>query len=538
MKWPIIHNGRIRLDIFTVMLSLTALVADPDLELRVVVPGRGGALTEQVLWVHNTELPDPAPYVREHEVVLTNGLWLDRTGPADFVERVVRAGAAGIIFGLRVEQRDTPAALAEACREAGLPLLEISIAVPFTAVTRAAAAIQARGRQNALMSLVRRGDELTSALSRGDGASGVLAVLRREHELPLVVVDRMGRELAAAGAELDAGQLRAAAEALTSRPPPLETELGAGTRAALFPVGAIGDADAALLCLRPSAELTQEERDALEQTARYLSLEVARHQAVQAIEMRFAVELLDMVLSGAQRVAEVPGRLRAFGVDPDGPLTVLALAFAGDDDTATWAGMAEAVTDFLLADGLPAVVAAGSRDVVAVLPWRSGTQSPAALAPRLAAAVSHRFGGRRVVVGLADPVSGAAELRTPLSRSREACRVLRGRRGGPVAASFAELGSYRLLLESHDEQWRHTFADALLGPLREHDRARDGDLEATLRVFLDHDGQWAPTAAALFVHVNTLRNRLAKVTELTGRDVGRTADRVDLFLALEAGQSG
>ncbi|WP_181776736.1 PucR family transcriptional regulator [Amycolatopsis pittospori] len=517
------------------MLTLESLVADPDLELRVVVPGRDGALAEQVLWVHNTELPDPGPYVREHEVVLTNGLWLDRTEPAEFVARVIRAGAAGIIFGLRAEQRDTPAALAEACRETGLPLLEISVAVPFTAVTRAAAAIQARGRQNALMSLVRRGDELTSALSRGDGASGVLAVLRGEHDLPLAVVDRMGRELASAGAELDAGQLRAAAEALAGHPPPLEADLGAGTRAALFPVGAIGDADAALLCLRSAAELTQGERDALEQTARYLSLEVARHQAVQAIEMRFAVELLDMVLSGAQRVAEVPGRLRAFGVDPDGPLAVFALAFAGDDDSATLPGMAEAVTDFLLAEGIPAVVAAGSRDVVAVLSWRAGAQS---LAPRLAAAVSHRFGGARVVVGLADPVPGATDLRTPLLRSREACRALRGRRGGPVAASFAELGSYRLLLESHDEQWRRTFADALLGPLREHDGARDGDLETTLRAFLDHDGQWAATAAALYVHVNTLRNRLAKVTELTGRDVGRTADRVDLFLALEAAQSG
>ncbi|WP_410660087.1 PucR family transcriptional regulator [Amycolatopsis sp. lyj-112] len=522
------------------MLNLESLLADPDLELRVVEAGLDGALGEQALWVHNTELPDPAPYLREHEIVLTNGLWLEHTDPADFVASVHRAGAAGIIFGLRVEQRETPPELARTCREAGLPLLEISVAVPFTAVTRAAAAIQAKGRQNALMSVVRRGDALASALSRGTGASGVLAVLRDDHDLPLVVVDRLGRELAAAGAELDAGQARAAAEALAGHPPPLEADLGAGVRAALFPVGAIGGADAALLCLRPVTELSEVERAALDQTARYLSLEVARHQAVQAIEMRFASELLDMVLSGAQRAAEVPGRLRAFGVDPDGSLAVFALAFAGDDDSATLPGMAEATTDFLLTGGLPAVVAAGSRDVVAVLSLRSGAQPPATLAPRLAAAVSHRFGGRRVVVGLADPVSGAAGLRIPLLRSREACRALRGRRGGPVTASFADLGSYRLLLESHDEQWRHTFADALLGPLREHDRSRDGDLETTLRAFLDHDGQWAATAAALYVHVNTLRNRLARVAELTGRDVGRTADRVDLFLALEAdaAQSG
>jgi len=70
--------------------------------------------------------------------------------------------------------------------------------------------------------------------------------------------------------------------------------------------------------------------------------------------------------------------------------------------------------------------------------------------------------------------------------------------------------------------------------LREHDRRRGGELETTLRAFLDHDGHWGATAEALYVHVNTLRNRMARVAELTGRDVGRTADRVDLFLALEA----
>ena len=71
-------------------------------------------------------------------------------------------------------------------------------------------------------------------------------------------------------------------------------------------------------------------------------------------------------------------------------------------------------------------------------------------------------------------------------------------------------------------------------PVRDHDRLRDSELETTLRVFLANDGQFGATATALYVHVNTLRNRLAKITELTGRDVARTEDRVDLYLALEA----
>ena len=34
-------------------------------------PARPGS---EVLWLHNTELPDPSPYIRPTELVLTNGL--------------------------------------------------------------------------------------------------------------------------------------------------------------------------------------------------------------------------------------------------------------------------------------------------------------------------------------------------------------------------------------------------------------------------------------------------------------------------------
>ncbi|HEY9438129.1 MAG TPA: helix-turn-helix domain-containing protein, partial [Streptomyces sp.] len=92
----------------------------------------------------------------------------------------------------------------------------------------------------------------------------------------------------------------------------------------------------------------------------------------------------------------------------------------------------------------------------------------------------------------------------------------------------------RLLLATQDPEALRGLAEGVLAPLRAHDARRGGELEMTLRAFLDHDGQWTATATALHLHVNTLRNRLAKIADLTGRDVGRTEGRVDLFLALEA----
>jgi len=517
------------------MFSFRSLIADPALTLRLLADGAPGALDAEVLWVHTTELPDPSAYVRPRELVLTNGLW--HTGAAsseDFVASVVRAEGAGVVFGLRDDTPTTPADLVAACRSAGLPLAEISAAVPFTAVSQAAAAIYAEQRQVGLVGLVRRGNALADALSRGAGASGVLRLLRREHALPLAVVDRMGRLLAAAGAALDPDGLQTVARALTHHPPPLEVDLGPAGRASVFLVGAVGDVDAALLCLAPVTALNRDQHEALDQAARFLSLEVARQQAVQAIELRFASELLDMILSGPQRAAEVPGRLQAFGIDASGPLAVCAVAFA-EGEAATLPGLAEAVNEFFVATGTPVVVAGGSGDVVAVFPWRRPSAELAALAEGLAAAVGRAFPETRPVVGLSAPVTGGSGLRRPLVESREACRVLRRRPGGgPAVSAFHQLGTHRLLLGLHDRETLGRFADGVLGPLREHDTRRGGALEATLRTFLDHDGQWTPTAAALFIHVNTLRNRLVRITELTGLDVTRTQDRVDLFLALEA----
>lgn len=512
------------------MLSLAALLHDPTLRLRLLVLGAEGATEREALWVHNTELPDPSPYVRAGELVLTNGIWRNETTAAEFVASLMRAGAAGLVFGLRNESPTTPEDLVEACTGVGLPLAEIDVAVPFTAVTQAAAALQADQRREALLGLVRRGDALAAAISRGTGASGVLAVLRADHDLPLAVVDRTARNLADEGATLSAKQRRMVAEALTRRPPPLELTLDDDT-ASLFLVGAIDEADAALLCLRPLADLRRNEREALDQAARFLSLEVAKQQAVQAIEARFAGELLEMVLSGARRATEVPDRLRSFGIDPSAALLVLATALGGNEPAPP--GLADAVDDFLLERGLASVVVDGTADVVAVLqhPRETTTRE---LGESLRTAVRKRFPRRHPVVGVGAPAPSATALRAALVQAREACLVLRRRAGGRVVASFDELGTHRLVLGSLEPETLRTFADPVLGPLREHDRARGGQLEATLRKFLELDGQYGATAAALYVHVNTLRNRLAKVAELTGQDVARTEDRVDLYLALEA----
>ena len=515
------------------MLSLAGLVADEALELTLLAPGPPGAADREVLWLHNTELPDPSPYIRETELVLTNGLWRATAEAESFVSALIRARAAGLIFGLTEQTPTVPTELVDACVAAELPLAELSIVVPFTAITQAAANIQGEARQDALAGLVRRGNALATSISRGGGAEGVLDVLRRDHDLPLLVADRMGRRLAGTVGEIDDEELRVATAALARRPPPLEVELPSAGPASLFLVeGAMGDIDAGLFCLRPLSELEPTEREALDQAARFLSMEVAKQQALQAIESRFSSELLEMILSGAARAAEVPERLRAFGIDPSGPVAVMTMIVG--EGRIRPPGSTDEIEQFFADRGIAVVLVAGSQDTVAVFPWNTEARGLVTLAEHLVDAIARRYPSDRTVIGVGELAANSGSLREPLIRSREACHVLQRRSRGSRVATFADVSTHRMLLGLHDRGVLRRFADDILGPLRAHDEQNGTELERTLRTFLGNDGHWSTTAAELYIHVNTLRNRITRITDLTGRDVTRLEDRVDLFLALEA----
>ncbi|MET0136036.1 MAG: helix-turn-helix domain-containing protein, partial [Kibdelosporangium sp.] len=99
-----------------------------------------------------------------------------------------------------------------------------------------------------------------------------------------------------------------------------------------------------------------------------------------------------------------------------------------------------------------------------------------------------------------------------------------------------EVAAHRLLLAAVPNELRMSFRSRVLGPVLAYDTEHRSELAHTLRVFLECSGSWAHASAELHVHVNTLRYRIGRVAELTGRDLTRFADRVDLYLALVHGE--
>nr|WSZ99278.1 PucR family transcriptional regulator ligand-binding domain-containing protein [Streptomyces sp. NBC_00857] len=138
----------------------------------------------------------------------------------------------------------------------------------------------------------------------------------------------------------------------------------------------------------------------------------------------------------------------------------------------------------------------------------------------------------RLTLGVSAAVASAEGLRGALEEARHARRVAAARPGRVCAAGHHELASHVLLLPFVPDDVRRAFTARLLDPLRDYDRRHRAELIPTLESFLDCDGSWTRCAARLHLHVNTLRYRVGRIEQLTGRDLSRLEDKLDFFLAL------
>ena len=58
----------------------------------------------------------------------------------------------------------------------------------------------------------------------------------------------------------------------------------------------------------------------------------------------------------------------------------------------------------------------------------------------------------------------------------------------------------------------------MLGPIEQGEGEYGEELLRSLDVFIEHNGHWEKAAGALYCHRHTLRYRIRRVEQLTGRD--------------------
>jgi GAF domain-containing protein len=156
----------------------------------------------------------------------------------------------------------------------------------------------------------------------------------------------------------------------------------------------------------------------------------------------------------------------------------------------------------------------------------------AAAVERLRQSCEELAGDEGLVVGLSDVDRGASSAKRRMREAADAARIGRSLVTGGGAVSYEGLGAYKYLVhleldDAPQDRYRHS-----VEILIEYDRRRGARLVETLERFLSDRGSVAASARALYIHPNTVRQRLERIERVTGLDLG-TEDLLSLELALK-----
>lgn len=359
-------------------------------------------------------------------------------------------------------------------------------------------------------------DSILAAAATGNGEARIVEAVGVITRRSVVLQDSFGNERAFIGvgdSAAPSGML------LPDGDPPAAALLSTEWRSTVIrssgeTLGVIGIHD-------PDDSRTDDDRFAVEYASAMIAVELAHRRNVAEVEIRLGRDLADDLVAGAE-VVDALGRAEALRFDLSGAQRVVLVRW--ESPTPNGVDIGAALRHEFAAMHVPALISRRSDAMLVVV---ADGHDLSSLHERLSAAVSSTRG----TIGV-----GGRYLAADLARSfAEASRALhiRAESRRPYGLSnHDDLGLLRILDTSGDGVELERFVDEWLGALVEHDQDHRSELVRTLGVYLDSGGNYDRTADALIIHRSTLRYRLGRIREVSGRDIADPDSRLNLHIAI------
>lgn len=469
-----------------------------------LIPIAGAAgLGNQISWAHVCELEDPTPWLFGGELLMTVGIAVPtREKPQlGYVRRLAEHGVSGLVLSDDLHVPLIHKTVLRAADELGFPLLRAHLGIPFITIAQEVASVtlsvnSARVKaQLDVFGAVRllATDRLTPA--------EFVSRLARIARCSLYVCGPSGQPLLE-GVEAPPEDVRAHVPADSEiRPPTLPGGF-------IVPIPGVdwiaGYVLAVALPTESSVDLA-----VTQHIATAIGLKMADMRFEHAVRRREQAELLSALLDGATDAAAATRSLVRAGFDDGARLRLLRLRH-----TSTAESDARVPTISLEE---PALLLNRGRDRWALVLDDPGLWSAF-------------DGDRRFAVGVSGPIRMGVSLRIARQEAEWAGARADSSTGAVVVYGDDALGRWLI----PDQAVVGEMVEQVLGRLLAHDADNGPSLLDTLRLWLDSGRRVHETAKLLHVHDNTVAYRLKRVESLTGRDLSRTSDIAEVWLAVRA----
>ena len=469
------------------MTSFADLLSDSSLEISVVT--LADSASTQFESIERLEPDALVAVLRPHTMVLCTGRGLGVRSPSqrEFIRRLAANQVSVLLLGLGEYLDFVPEALVREANQVGIVVAVVPSVGHLEAIRQVVDPADRVDREQLLRALHMQ--EQASAAAIDGGLERLLIVAGQELEcsLRVVVAQTVVIETHERGRRDFGGETESVLEVAI-------------------------DHETTLQAARSPEPFDSSDQVVLRSLQYPVAMQLARERAVHATELRLAGDLLAEIEAGRLREGDIEDRLSAFGFEHLTRFTPAMVQVHRQRPEL----VLELLTSALRRVGIVHFLTGRTRELLAIL-----IPGPVEDKVRTVAAELHAAGMiERVAIGR---VSSGDEL----GRSLLECRAVIAGGGGPVG-SYRDLGPMGMLLNV-PRPLLHAYVQRVLGPV-----AQNGWLIEALTGLLDSGMAWKSAAFSLGIHRHTLRYRIDRLAEQTGRHPDEPADRLELWLAVRA----
>lgn len=539
--------------------TIADVLERPVFRCAKLVAGEQGT-NRRVGWVHVLEITNVSPFVSRDDLILTTGLWLTRKGEehAEYMEQLISSEAAGLCVELGTSIHEIPPEILELAERHHFPVIVFEQPVRFVEITQDIHSLLINRHHELLKDLERFSRQLQQETLRSTDMNALLRVLHKYTARQIIYMSSIDTnrfvpavqpELAVRIADFYDHEVESSITA--DREGDLLFHLNESTAVLFQPVVCFGQVFSAVGLVLYGETATGEMSLLLDYTARAAATLVLRTQFLEDRLLRNQNELIQDVLNG-----RLPSEEQA--------QTRMGLRLLSKGQYLFWAGIIEVehqdkdvsqvhkesinqdvlvlLRSLLKKETLHnQLMMKGSLCYILCAKEELTLRSAAQMKKVLTHTVQYI---QKYAAGQLDKVrihAGFGKVRyriTETDRSfEEAYQVIEVTRSIPAMKDrlfYDSIGIYQLLKAVPSIPFLQEFVQDHLGGLIVHDREHHMQLLDTLDAYFQCHGSKRDTAEMLYIHRQTLYNRMDKINEIVEGSLADPDKRRCLEMALLA----
>lgn len=532
----------------------TALDTLPIFATASVIAGHGG-LGREIRWTHIVDNPDILPWVREGDLLLTTAFAIkDHPETAqELVTNLQSKGLAGMVVAVGRYVEQIPSAMVVAANHLNFPVLTLPWDVPFVEVTHAIHEFLLKEQHALTERSLTIHTVLTQLVVDGGDLDDLAAKLAALLHRSVTIEDDALNLLASAYYEVtDDLRDRSVAEKRTPsegiqhfrsirlfqdlqrdpRPKYVAPapQIGMTLERLVSPILVGSQLYGYIWIIAQADSLSPIDFIAIERGAAVAALVMSREHAVYEAEQRGKMQILGSLIdpSLSKNVYDVTDTLGKLGLKGDYQVAALEEISSPPRRLDL---LVPVIEQTLRAENIQGTVVEWGRKIVVLMGQLHNGIGREAVERIVASGFLH---GAELLAGLSGTVRQPAEVRSCYQEASEALHIGRGLSvSGRRIWEYDRLGFLQWQTMIPEELRKASYFEKVVERIAKYDEERGTDFLLTLEVYTDELANAQTAARKLFVHRNTLRQRLLKIKDLWEVDLTDSNALINLHIAIK-----